>query len=62
MGLDIGILDKSNWFGDGLSTIQNVYCVGLGLGSRNLFQNSFVMMFTSDLPSNKMSSTIFLST
>jgi hypothetical protein len=62
MGLDFGMFNKSNWFGDGLFTIQSVYCVGLGLGSLNLFQNSFIMMFTLDPPSNRTSSTIFLST
>ncbi len=32
MGLDFEIFDKSNKFGDGLSTIQSVYGVGLELG------------------------------
>ncbi len=45
-----------------LSTIQNVYNVGLGLGNFNRFRNSYVMMFMLDPPSNRTSSTIFLHT
>ncbi len=58
MGLDFEIFDKSNRFGDGLSTIQSVHGVGLELGSPNIFQSSFIMMFTLDPPSNRMSSTM----
>ncbi len=44
------------------SIIKSVYNIGLRLGSRNSFRNSFVMMFTLDPPSNRTSATIFLPT
>jgi hypothetical protein len=45
------------WF-----AIQNVYDVSLGLGKPNHSQNSFIMMFTLDILSNRRFSKMFLST